>query len=127
MGRFLLDNRFSDDFSHIAPSITTTFASNRESNSSTEYYDAIEFQEERSPIKKFGKRRSISLPNINLQEEETLEISPRIDTKSIRPVADLKKLYTYSTIKSNIKRSASPVKKTRRQIKPFITVTPATP
>ncbi|XP_076479484.1 uncharacterized protein LOC117155415 [Bombus vancouverensis nearcticus] len=96
-----------------------------ESNSSTEYYDAIEFQEEHSPINKFGKRRSTSLPNINLQE--TLEVSPRIDTKPIRPVAVLKQLYTYSTIKSNIKRSASLVNKTRRKLKPFITITPATP
>ncbi|XP_012245793.1 uncharacterized protein LOC105681318 [Bombus impatiens] len=99
----------------------------RESNSSTEYYDAIEFQEEHSPINKFGKRRSTSLPNINLQEEETLEVSPRIDTKPIRPVAVLKQLYTYSAIKSNIKRSASLVNKTRRKLKPFITITPATP
>ncbi|XP_020722170.1 uncharacterized protein LOC100643057 isoform X1 [Bombus terrestris] len=98
-----------------------------ESNSSTEYYDAIEFQEEHSPIKKFGKRRSISLPNINSQEEETLEVSPRIDTKPIRPVAVLKQLYTYSTIKSNIKQSASLVNKTRRKVKPFITITPVTP
>ncbi|XP_071870968.1 uncharacterized protein [Bombus fervidus] len=99
----------------------------RESNSSTEYYDAIEFQEEHSPIKKFRTKRSISLPNVNLQEEETLEISPKIDTKPIRPVADLKQLYTYSTIKSNIKRRASLVNKRKRKLKPFITVTPATP